>query len=188
MKHWLIFAFTLLSQTANAQTFDDVIKALNAEEWSRSADLFLKLLNQKSVQDDTDEVAMLRYMYIKSVAGLLNQKVFTKEEALSRVKSFENKKLVLAGHPILKGKRKSNCIQLASDKPNTLFTTATNSAGTEIHAFEYVMLKPKIEAEDMEKLEGKNGRLSGTLESIQVEGNFLPRFKLILVDGDLEIF
>lgn len=187
MKYLLLFSLTLFRLNIHAQTIDDLIEALKKEQWNTSAEISLKMLQQNTDSVNADQPAMLRYMYIKSVAGLLNQKVITKDEALEKVKSFQTLRLILAGHPILK-KCGQNCIQLSADKPNTLFTNATNVKGTEIHSFEYVLFNQDITPKDMEEIEGKTGRLEGILKSVEVEGNFLPRFRLTLVNGELMVY
>jgi hypothetical protein len=187
MKYLLCFCFAFFSIEIFAQTMVDLIKYLEKEQWDKSATLSLKLLNENTDSVDSDQASTLRYMYIKSVSGLLNQKVISKDDALDKVKSFENLRLILAGHPILK-KCSMNCIQLLDDEPNTLFTNATNLKGTEIHSFEYVILNEKIGPKDMEEIEGKYGRLQGLLKSIEVEGNFLPRFRLTLTNGELIVY
>jgi hypothetical protein len=73
---------------------------------------------------------------------------------------------------------------MVNDRTDTLSVCASNLKATNIHCFEYVILKDKWPEDDFKQNDGKMFRLSGNLKSISVEGNVLPRFRLIIDNGE----
>lgn len=88
----------------------------------------------------------------------------------------------MPGHPVAL-KYALNTIQLVNNKTDSLFITATNRNGTDIFSFEYVVLKDKWPIDDFKNQDGKVYRLGGIIKSLTVEGNFLPRFRIIIDQG-----
>jgi hypothetical protein len=126
---------------------------------------------------------MLRYMVIYSESGLLNMGQVTKEQALEKVKQYAGHTITLPAHPVIL-KFGFNSIEMVNDRTDTLSVCASNLKATNIHCFEYVILKDKWPEDDFKQNDGKMFRLSGNLKSISVEGNVLPRFRLIIDNGE----
>ncbi|RWY49377.1 hypothetical protein [Mucilaginibacter gilvus] len=190
----LLFAalFLLISFGARAQpTTDDqkwntLISSLEAEDWVPANELSLALLNSiPAAEQNGNQAAVLRYMYILSESGLMDLEKVTKKEALKKVIGFVGKPILLPGHPV-SVKQKFNSITSASNGCDTLFVTATNRKGTSIFAFEYIVLKTKWTEADLNANAGKIWRLGGILKTIKVEGDMFKRFKLMINEGTAE--
>jgi hypothetical protein len=188
----LLFLLTLTSVRAqsitNSKEWSDLINNLENENWQKSDSLSLICINKipKSEMEGV-EASLLRYMYIYSEAGLINARIITKSQALSHVKNLTGHSIILPAHPITL-KEAFNSIEMVNDKTDSLAITATNIAATEIFCFEYVIMKDKWPIDNFKAEAGKNYRLGGLIKSINVEGNMLPRFRLILEDGTYKKF
>jgi len=191
----LILLFSLLSVlilNAHAQSLThssewrNLIVSLQNEDWQNANTLSLQLLN-KTPDDEENNigVALLRYMYIHSEAGLLNLRKVTKDEAIKAVQGFTGKLIILPSHPVSL-KQGFNSIMMHNEKTDSLFITSTNKTATQIFSFEYIVLDDKWHVEDFKNSVGKIYRLGGMLKSISVEGNMLPRFRIIIDQGIAE--
>lgn len=194
MKHLtlLLFFFTTIcfSQKITSANFEEkfntLLENLGEENWEEAEKLSSKLLDFTRPTDTMDmEKKVLRYMYIYSTAGLLNEKKISKEEALKKTKHLKGFQMTMPAHPF-NSKCYVNCTHFTEDEKDTFFSDVNNSKGTQIFAFEYVKIKDGIK-ETQEELEGEFIVLSGRLDEIAVEGNMLPRFKLRFIDGEYEI-
>jgi len=163
--------------------FDLLINYLSSEDWGKSEKLSKQLLDMTD-EDDTMETQtkVLRYMYIYSTAGLLNEKKLSKEKALKNITFLKSKEMIMPSH-LFNSNCYSNCTNLNDETPDTFFTGVNNKNATQIFSFEYVKIKNGIK-ESKSELEGKYITLRGVLNEISVEGNILPRFKLKFIDGD----
>lgn len=121
-------------------------------------------------------------MFIYSEAGLLNDQKVSKSQALKNIINFKGQLIILPGHPVAL-RYALNTIQLVNNKTDSLFITATNRKGTDIFCFEYVILKDKWPIDDFKNQDGKAYRLAGIIQSLNVEGNMLPRFRIIIDQG-----
>lgn len=167
-------------------TYSQLIDSLNAESWSSSEKICKNLLDYTETIDSlAGETMVLRYIYIYTNAGLLNEKKITQTEALNKVKYLKGKEMIMPSHPF-NSNCYVNCTQLSSEDKNTFFTAVNNDAGTQIFAFEYVTIKDGIQ-ETKEALEGNFITLKGVLNEVTVEGNMFPRFKLKFKDGEYRI-
>lgn len=167
--------------------FDLLINYLSSEDWDKSEKLSKQLLDITD-EDDTMEIQtkVLRYMYIYSTAGLLNEKKLSKEKALKNITFLKSKEMIMPSH-LFNSNCYSNCTNLNDDTPDTFFTAVNNKNATQIFSFEYVKIKDGIKdgiKESKSELEGKYITLRGVLNEISVEGNILPRFKLKFIEGD----
>jgi hypothetical protein len=171
------------SSITGSKDFKDLITSLQNEDWQNANNLSLACL-KKIPENDKDNVdaALLRYMFIYSEAGLLNDQKVSKTQALKNIISFKGQLIILPGHPVAL-KYALNTIQLVNNNTDSLFITATNRAGTDIFSFEYVALKDKWPIDDFKNQDGKAYRLAGIIKSLTVEGNFLPRFRIIIDQG-----
>lgn len=166
--------------------YDKLMEELNAENWKeaeRDCNLLLNFV--ESVDSMETEQKVLRYIYIYSTAGLLNEKKISKEVALKKVLFLKGKEMIMPTHPF-NSKCYVNCTHLAEDQPNTFFSGVNNSKGTQIFSFEYVKMKNPIE-DSITMLEGKYVTLKGELSEVSVEGNMFPRFKLLFINGGYRI-
>jgi hypothetical protein len=191
MKPVILSLFALLfftvvkaqSPIRESKDFSDLITSLQNEDWQNANRLSLSCL-KKAPENDKDNVdaALLRYMFIYSEAGLMNDQKVSKSQALKNIINFKGQLIILPGHPVAL-KYALNTIQLVNNKTDSLFITATNRNGTDIFSFEYVILKDKWPIDDFKNQDGKAFRLGGIIKSLTVEGNFIPRFRIIIDQG-----
>jgi hypothetical protein len=168
-----------------ADDYDRLMNQLEKENWSDAESNCKSLLSYAESTDSMEmEQMVLRYIYIYTNAGLLNEQKITKETALKKIKYLKGKVMVMPSHPF-NSKCYVNCTHLA-EEPNTFFSGVNNSSGTQIFSFEYVRMKDKIE-DSIDVLEGKYITLKGELAEIAVEGNILPRFRLMFINGAYRI-
>jgi hypothetical protein len=121
-------------------------------------------------------------MYIYSEAGLMNLRKITQAQALKNVVEFTGKFVALPAHPILLTKG-FNSIQMVNEKTDSLFIVSTDKAAAAIFCFEYVILNDKWPLADFKASAGKMFRLGGKIQSIKVEGDIFPRFRIIIEEG-----
>jgi hypothetical protein len=183
----LIITNFCFGQKIDSKLFEDkynlLIENLSKEDWTKSEKLAKELLNVVEPNDSMQtEKKVLRYIYIYSTAGLLNEKKVSKNEALEKVKFLQSKEMIMPTHPF-NSKSYINSTHLKENEANTFFTGVNNAEGTQIFSFEYVKIENGIK-ESQNELEGKNITLKGELNEIAVEGNILPRFKLKFIKGD----
>ena len=161
----------------------DLINNLQDENWQDANTKSLELLNKMPDADPNDPTAaLLRTMYIHSEAGLLNANKVTQDEALKAVKGFTGKLIILPGHRVAL-KWGLNTIQMVNEKTDTLFVAETNRQGTDIFAFDYLILDNKWSIDDFKARDGQFYSVGGIIKSIAVEGKLLPRFKIFMEQG-----
>ncbi|TFF38409.1 hypothetical protein [Mucilaginibacter psychrotolerans] len=178
--------FAQAQSLTDDQKWDSLISSLEAEDWMPANQLSLSLLNSiPAAEQNGNQAAMLRYMYILSESGLMDLGKVDKPEALKKVIGFVGKPIMLPGHPV-SVKQGFNSITSTSNGADTLFVTAANKKATSIFAFEYIVLKQKWTDADLNANAGKIWRLGGILKSINVEGNMFKRFKLLIDEGTAE--
>lgn len=171
------------SATPFETNFNLLLENLSGENWTKAEQLSKELLAIAEPVDSMDiEKKVLRYMYLYSVAGLLNEKKFSKEAALEKVMFLKSKEMIMPSHPF-RSNCYINCTQFSEGQPNTFVTGVNNASGTQIFSFEYVTIENGIK-EKASELEGKFITLKGVLTEITVEGSMLPRFKLKFSNGD----
>lgn len=176
-----------IPQNEFERLYNQLMEHLSNENWSRADSLTTILLtNLHKVDSMEHEKQVLRYISIYSTAGLMNENLINKDDAIKKVTQYKGLRLVMPAHP-LNNKCYVNCTHLDSDIKNTFFSAVNNAHGTQIFSFEYVKMKEPIDEKYIKTIEGKNIALSGLLESIAVEGNMLPRFKMHFTDGEMEI-
>jgi hypothetical protein len=188
----LFFAmpFMVFSQKITKEDFEteytSLLENLTSENWKEAEKTSSALL--KRIESDTlytQENKVLRYIFIYSNAGLLNQKVISKEEAYEKIKWLKGKEMSMPAHPFSSSSY-INVTRLAENDKSTFMSMVNNANGTQLFSFEYITIKNGIK-ETAAELKGKLIVLSGTLEEISVEGNMLPRYKLIFKNGSYEV-
>ncbi|NNT70878.1 hypothetical protein HKT18_01500 [Flavobacterium sp. IMCC34852] len=182
--------FVVFSQKISKEDFETkytlLLENLTSEKWKEAEKTTSELL--KKIENDTlfsHENKVLRYIFIYTNAGLLNQKVISKEEAYEKIKWLKGKELIMPAHPFSSDSY-INVTSLAENNKSTFISMVNNANGTQLFSFEYVTIEDGIK-ETAAELNGKLIVLSGTLEEISVEGNMLPRYKLIFKKGSYEI-
>ncbi|MDJ1471811.1 hypothetical protein QNI19_29785 [Cytophagaceae bacterium DM2B3-1] len=180
----------LIAQEIKSITSDEwnqLVDYLDQEQWEEASKTSFGYLNRLSKEEqELDQAAMLRYMYLLSQSGMMNDRKLSKDEAFKNVKEFKGKTLILPGHP-LETKQGFNVIHPANNRADTLMITQSNHKATNILCFEYVILENKLSMAEFEMLKGKIGRVKGKLKSIHVHGNFLPRFQLFITKATMEV-
>jgi hypothetical protein len=185
-----LLLLSLLCAWAKAQSVTDspewkkLILSLENENWADANQLSLQCLQEVPASEKEDALgSMLRYMVIYSESGLMNMGTVTQEQAIDKVKQYVGHNLLLPAHPLTL-KFAFNSIEMNDDKStDTLVVCASNRQATNIHCFDYVVLKDKWPEDDFKKNVGKMFRLGGKLESIKAEGHMVQRFKLIIDDA-----
>ena len=182
--------FVVFSQKISKEDFETeytlLLENLSSENWKEAEKTASELL--KRIENDTlfsHENKVLRYIFIYTNAGLLNQKVISKEEAYEKIKLLKGKELIMPAHPFSSNSY-INVTRLAENDKSIFMSMVNNANGTQLFSFEYVTIEDGIK-ETAAELNGKLIVLSGTLEEISVEGNMLPRYKLIFKKGSYEI-
>ncbi|MEN2436759.1 hypothetical protein AAH994_15180 [Weeksellaceae bacterium A-14] len=181
------FSIFCKSQNSNFENdYNSLIQFLQEEKWTDAEKICNELLKSTELNDSLQtEKLVLRYIYIYSNAGLLNEHKINKEEALKRVQFLKGKEMIMPSHPFREN-CSTNCTNFANDNKNTFYTCVTNKSATQIFSFEYVNIANRINENEI-NLDNKMISLKGTLNEISVEGNILPRYKLKFINGDYRI-
>ncbi len=193
-RFWLLLLLSIYSLSGYSQTitaenfevnFDTLLANMDKENWVLTEKLSSDLLRYADPKPNLDlEAKGLRYMYIYSVAGLLNEKKLSNEKALEKIKPLKGKEMIMRVLPF-NSNCYINCVHLDKDRKDTFFSGVNNSNGTQIFSFEYVTIKNGISESEAE-LEGKYISLRGRLDEIAVAGVTLPHFKLFFTEGTYE--
>lgn len=183
----LLLFITLTSATAWSQRlseseWDQVIGHLVNENWQEAANDCSRHLKSFRPEDDNNDVNQLRYTYIYAIGGMVDQQKISRPKALKLVKKFLGCRLGLPSRPV-KPKCIFNCIWYAEEDKDQLVTCSANKNGTFIHSFEYFRMK---QMPHLETIQGKMAYVSGVLESIELQGETLSAFKLVMKDCILE--
>jgi hypothetical protein len=167
--------------------WDKIIQCLDHEEWAKANKLAMACLKKCPKEEvNGNEAAILRYMYLFTESGLMNEKNVDKEEALKRVKAFEGLRIILPGHPLSTREAGFNVIEPYNNNSDTLFVTESNKVMTEIFCFIYVIPSTKMSMDDFNKNIGNSYTISGTLQRITAEGYALPRFKIYMDKAEVK--
>ena len=191
MKKILLIAFIYFlnpghsfSQSISEQEWNSLVQFLDNEKWDSSANISSRFL--KRIEKDTNYItgaAMLRYMHITSLAGMMNDdRKLSQEDAIKKVKSFQGLPIMLPVRMISK-KTGFNYYNYDEESDSTLHCTNSNKKNIAIFSFDKITLAEPL---DKVKYEGKYARVGGYLKEITVEGLSLPRFRLIIVDAFVE--
>ena len=191
MKYIFFIFFIVFITKANAQRLTEkdwniLIEYLDSEDWENSSKISGIYLGM--MQDDTafvNEAAILRYMFITSLAGLMNNKKLTKDEAIKKVNDMEGYPIFSPVRPVKK-KAGFNSFYLGEGSDSTIHCTNSNKKNTAIFSFDVVYLSKKITGTELDKHEGQPARVGGYIEKISIEGISLPRFRLIIKEGFIE--
>jgi len=128
--------------------------ALQAEDWKTAALLASQYLGKLKIENEKKQLAQLRYFYLYALAGKIlaasSVKVPIETDSMwneldAAVGSFIGKEFVLPPRRFMpECKAVLNYICHVKDNDRALRVTATNTAGTMIHSFDYVTFDEKI--------------------------------------------
>jgi len=159
------------ANTLSEKQWNDVVSALETENWGAAADYSLKYMKQLKTDNPEKSLARLRYIYLFASAGKVIEGKMSRAELERIVNNFVGKEIVLPDVPIdvdCKGALNAIC---ASDEENyDLLIASTNVKGTSIHALVNVKLEPKV---DYTKYKGREASVGGVVRSIELNPNVM---------------
>jgi hypothetical protein len=167
---FLLLCFATAS-SQNLQTSDklsdekwrELETALEKEDWVKSADLAAKFLKE-APNGEEREVGLLRYIFIFASAGKVITGKMNYEGLEKAMKALVGKTVSLP--PLV---LTTNCMPPANKicakkgESDELFSAATNRAGTNIHAFNFIQLEKKM---DLTEREGRAAVVGGSIKAI----------------------
>ena len=157
--------------------WNDIIVVLTAEKWGEAEKLSAKFM-KKFNDDNSDDAAILRYMYIRSVSAQLGDHKYSKAAALKKVNGMVGK-LMITPPREFNPKRMFNGLKVSEDG-DSFITCSSNSDMTVIHCFEYYFFKDPSIVKSPENYTGKSLRLAAYIKSIDAAGDSMPRFEINL--------
>jgi hypothetical protein len=171
----------------NETDWKNITAALQAEMWEKSSALAAQALQKTKVETDKKQLAQLRYIYLYALAGkilaLASANKTAEEDAAwqeldKAVSEFTGKEIVLPARRFLPECRSVlNYICAVKDNERALRVTATNSAGTEIHSFDYILFEEKAAPK---LLPDTNIFLGGTLKRAEFNQDLSKRWVMRL--------
>lgn len=193
MKKYIVTSlFVLLPAVSYGQKvnfepdYDTLLTQLQNEQWAKAFKSCDRLLKYAEPIDSMEiPTELLRYIYIYTTAGQMNEHQLTQQQALARVKGMKGKKVITPAHTF-STEVHANSTMVSGAKRDTLFSNVDNSAGTQIFSFEYAYIKDGVKEPD-EELKDKLIAVRGKLEDITVEGHMLPRFRLMIGDAEYRL-
>lgn len=121
--------------------WNEITRALSVEDWNKTALLSGNLLKSLKFENDSRQLARLRYFYLFSLAGKVGQGKMTVAELQNIIQTFVGTEFIMLDRNVLANCNNSlNYVCPAKDDKNSLRVTATNKEFTVIHSFEYVKL------------------------------------------------
>lgn len=131
----------------------------------------------------SEDAGIIRYMYLKSVGGLLGEKEISKEEALKKLKGFEGKNIITPMN-MFKNDAMFNYLKL-NDDGNAWWKCSANNAATIIHMFETFEVSDKDMIDNYQQFEGMNIRVFAIIKSIEAAGSAMPRLDVTYSETDI---
>lgn len=157
--------------------WNELTKALESENWDKSTLLSSLALQKLKTDNDKKQLANLRYFYLYSLAGKVQQNKTTYAEFEKISQAFIGKDFLMPSKEVLADcTGKVNYICPVKNDAMSVRVTATTkaSAATSIIFFEYYLLD---ESFDFSKYNAKKGFLSGKLT--RIESNLKNNIRLI---------
>ena len=165
---------TKISTEISDTEWQVVNDSVQAENWGKSSELSLQILNRVKNDNEKKQLAQIRYIYLYSLAG----KVIAYSEAHNKpledaarkelndaAEGFVGKEMMMPARLFLANcSKKLNYICPVKNNDNALRVTATNKEGTAIHSFESILFDQKI---DLKEFAGKEIFLGGTLAKVE---------------------
>ena len=151
------------------QQWNDLYAALDNEDWNGAADHSAKYLRQLKDEGDKKSLARLRYMFIFASAGRVIERKMSFEELGKALRELVGKEIILPARELRTTcPPPMNTICVRSEGNYDLSSAASNNHGTSIHAFEYIKLQEKFDAQGHN---GDIGAVGGILTSFQLNPN-----------------
>jgi hypothetical protein len=143
-----------------------IIRALEAEEWDKSSMLSGNALKKLRFENDKNQLARLRYIYLFSSAGRVAQGKMTATELQNIAQTFVGQAFIMLDRNALTNCQNSlNYVCPVKANKSALRVSATNKAFTTIHSFENVKL---LQPFDFTQNNLKNVFVGGTLRQVEV--------------------
>jgi hypothetical protein len=155
------------SAEVSEKQWQDVLVAVSNEEWNKAFQLATQYLGQLKVDDE--RLPRLRYIYLYAAAGRVSEGAVSFEELERLIKDFNGKEIVLPFRTIAVDCHGDlNFICATEATKDKLVIAAANKTGTNIHAFEYVILKEKFDAASHQ---GEHASIAGVIDAIKLNPN-----------------
>lgn len=166
--------------------WSEIAKALEAEDWDKANLLSSTALKRLKIDNEKKQLASLRYFYLYSLAGKVQQNKTTYSEFEKISQAFIGKDFLMPSRQILNDcKEKVNYICPVKNDFGALRVTVTNKTGSNILFFEYVQLD---EGPDFATVDKKNAFVSGKLTKIESSlKNNIRLIRLFFEEGKAEI-
>lgn len=152
---------------------------LEKENWGEVEKITSDYLKKFTGQNENgNEAAIVRYMYLSGVGGQLGDKSIDKDQAMQKVKDLKGKNVITPPRTFRKGGM-FNFFSYNEDEKKWS-KCFSNRDKTSIYFFEYFdMSDPATIQEDyMGKMEGKVLQLKGKVNEIKAEGYAMPRLRI----------
>lgn len=172
------------NQSVTDKEWNTLIQELQNEKWSSAEKLSLNYLKRFSENDDsTTAPAVLRYMYLRSVAAKLSEKQYSKEVTLKLVKKFTGKFIATPPKEFIP-KGMFNCFTL-NDDSTQLYSCSSNKNMTYIQIFEYYQMShpEEIKSAKAGEFNHKNLRIIARIKEIKAGGMAMPRLDIVFSDS-----
>lgn len=177
----------VVSTKISETEWKNLIEALKTEDWEKSASLSSRLLSQIKTDDETKRLAQLRYFYLFALAGRIFRfsslgdpvkEAGAWKDLDKAVKNFIGQEFVLPPRRFLNDcSQAMNYICRVKDNEKALRVTATNTEGTAIHSFEYVLFDQKI---DLREFADKETFLGGKLKKVNFNNDLTKTWAMRL--------
>jgi hypothetical protein len=149
-----------------AAEWSGIIKALEAEDWEKASLLSGNALKKLRLENDKNQLARLRYIYLFSLAGRVAQSKMTATELQNIAQAFVGQPFIMLDRNALTNCQNSlNYVCPVKANQSALRVSATNKAFTTIHSFENVKL---LQPFDFTQNNLKNVFVGGTLRQVEV--------------------
>lgn len=189
----MLLSLLLIPALSNAQDalaliteedYNRIIPHLMKEDWKESEKISRELLDRfKGDSEMSEDAGIIRYMYLKSVGGLLGEKEIDKAGALKKLKGFEGKNIITPMN-MFKNEGMFNYLKL-NDDGNAWWKCSANNSATIIHIFETFEVADKDMINNYQKFEGKNLRVFAIIKSIAAGGSAMPRLDVIFTETEV---
>jgi hypothetical protein len=194
LKSLLIFTvccfvhYNIISQNSEEKIsdteWDNLINLLIKENWSGAEKLSAQYLKKFSAKDDSPaQPAIVRYMYLTSVAAQLGEKQYCKEKALKKTRDLVGKTIITPTKEFLPNGI-FNCFSLSSDS-TCFFSCSSNEDMTVIQMFEkYEMADSNTLTKALNsEYDNKKLRIGAVIKEINAGGYTMPRLELVFKDA-----
>lgn len=180
---FMLFATNVFSQNTQPVLTDaeweTLFPYLEKEDWGEVDKITSGYLKKFTKENENgNEAAIVRYMYLSAVGGQLGDISIDKDEAMKKVKDLKGKNIITPPRTFRKGGM-FNFFSYNEDEKKWS-KCFSNRDKTSIYFFEYFdMADPAAIREDfMVKMEGKALQLKGKVNEIKAEGYAMPRLRI----------